>query len=253
MTDDAALLEAIRLHPDEDMPRLAYADWLEEDGQPERAEFIRVQVKLDRLATPEMKADRRWRDMRYSFYAPIDAIRHREYDLWREHGPMFAADLPGESRACLPGCQWSAGIGDQIQYWFNRGFVWKAMTTANRWLIHADAITAAHPIQRVTLTTRLYWQMRNYNAVLSDQVNFGPESRLCKPMHPDEIDRALRKGIDVALRHEWPGIAIEMPAELRAARWDHHEPMTAENVQRRLAADGTVDIHFGETTYTYRR
>src|SRR5262245_11913316 len=32
-------------HPDDDAPRLAYADWLEERGCQVRAEFIRVQVR----------------------------------------------------------------------------------------------------------------------------------------------------------------------------------------------------------------
>jgi uncharacterized protein (TIGR02996 family) len=46
MGTEAALLRAIRANPDEDTPRLAYADWLDEHDQPERAEFIRVQVQL---------------------------------------------------------------------------------------------------------------------------------------------------------------------------------------------------------------
>jgi uncharacterized protein (TIGR02996 family) len=35
--------------PDEDMPRLACADWFEENGEPERAEFIRLQIERSRL------------------------------------------------------------------------------------------------------------------------------------------------------------------------------------------------------------
>ncbi|MBP3960384.1 TIGR02996 domain-containing protein [Gemmata sp. G18] len=46
MSDEAALLRAIHTDPDDDTPRLVYADWLDEHGQPERAEFIRVQVEL---------------------------------------------------------------------------------------------------------------------------------------------------------------------------------------------------------------
>jgi uncharacterized protein (TIGR02996 family) len=46
MSDEAALLSAIIAHPDEDTPRLAYADWLTEHGDPDRAEFIRVQCRL---------------------------------------------------------------------------------------------------------------------------------------------------------------------------------------------------------------
>ncbi|QJX00112.1 TIGR02996 domain-containing protein [Frigoriglobus tundricola] len=46
MSDEAALLCAIHAEPDEDTPRLVYADWLDEHGRPERAEFIRVQTEL---------------------------------------------------------------------------------------------------------------------------------------------------------------------------------------------------------------
>ncbi len=47
--DHDAFLRAIHAHPDEDAPRLIYADWLEESGEPiwtHRAELIRVQVEL---------------------------------------------------------------------------------------------------------------------------------------------------------------------------------------------------------------
>ena len=41
---EADLLDAIDSHPDDDAPRLAHADWLETNGQMERAEFIRLQL-----------------------------------------------------------------------------------------------------------------------------------------------------------------------------------------------------------------
>jgi uncharacterized protein (TIGR02996 family) len=48
MTDpDAdALLRAIVRHPDDDTPRLVYADWLQENGRTEEGEFLRVQCRL---------------------------------------------------------------------------------------------------------------------------------------------------------------------------------------------------------------
>jgi uncharacterized protein (TIGR02996 family) len=52
VTDREALLAAILREPDEDMPRLAFADWLDENGEPERAEFIRVQCRLARMPAP---------------------------------------------------------------------------------------------------------------------------------------------------------------------------------------------------------
>jgi uncharacterized protein (TIGR02996 family) len=46
MTDEPALLAAVAAAPDDDTPRLVYADWLDDHGRPERAEFIRVQCRL---------------------------------------------------------------------------------------------------------------------------------------------------------------------------------------------------------------
>jgi uncharacterized protein (TIGR02996 family) len=45
---EAAFLQAILEQPDDDTPRLVYADWLEEHGQGERAEFIRLQIERAR-------------------------------------------------------------------------------------------------------------------------------------------------------------------------------------------------------------
>jgi uncharacterized protein (TIGR02996 family) len=62
MSEEAALLNAIRAHPDEDTPRLVYADWLQENDRPERAEFIRLQCAIARLpdSAPE-KAEKQTR------------------------------------------------------------------------------------------------------------------------------------------------------------------------------------------------
>jgi uncharacterized protein (TIGR02996 family) len=49
MTSDESFLAAIIESPDDDSPRLIYADWLEDHGQPDRAEFIRVACTLEKL------------------------------------------------------------------------------------------------------------------------------------------------------------------------------------------------------------
>src|SRR5437763_1336214 len=48
MPDAAAFLRMIAAAPDDDAPRLVYADWLEEHGDP-RGAFIRVQCALAAL------------------------------------------------------------------------------------------------------------------------------------------------------------------------------------------------------------
>ncbi|MBX9624891.1 MAG: TIGR02996 domain-containing protein [Gemmataceae bacterium] len=45
MGDGEPLLRAVCEHPDDDTPRLVLADWLEENGEPERAAFIRLQCQ----------------------------------------------------------------------------------------------------------------------------------------------------------------------------------------------------------------
>src|SRR5262245_6222744 len=50
-----ALLAAVREQPDDDLPRLAYADWLEEHGDAPRAKLIRLQVERARLPEGDSK------------------------------------------------------------------------------------------------------------------------------------------------------------------------------------------------------
>lgn len=52
------LLAAVKAAPADDLPRKVLADWLEENGEQERAEFIRVQVELakaEREPPPEVR------------------------------------------------------------------------------------------------------------------------------------------------------------------------------------------------------
>jgi uncharacterized protein (TIGR02996 family) len=90
MSDEAALLRAIGAHPDEDTPRLMYADWLDEHGRAERAEYIRVQVARQRkLATGEDDAQ----------------LYTREVELYRAHAPQWLRELmpPGYDAAIVSG------------------------------------------------------------------------------------------------------------------------------------------------------
>ncbi len=55
---EEGLLADIRDHPEDDAPRLIYADWLDEHGEPLRAELIRVQVALSHSAADDPGRDR---------------------------------------------------------------------------------------------------------------------------------------------------------------------------------------------------
>jgi uncharacterized protein (TIGR02996 family) len=43
---ERSLLDAVLENPDDDLPRLVYADYLDENGDPKRAEFIRAQIVI---------------------------------------------------------------------------------------------------------------------------------------------------------------------------------------------------------------
>src|SRR5262245_42897574 len=44
-----SLLADCKANPDEDAPRLVLADWLDDNGEPERAELVRIQVQWSGL------------------------------------------------------------------------------------------------------------------------------------------------------------------------------------------------------------
>ena len=51
--DRAAWLSAIRTRPDDDSLRLAFADWLQQQSEPDFANFIRLEIELDKLPKEE--------------------------------------------------------------------------------------------------------------------------------------------------------------------------------------------------------
>jgi uncharacterized protein (TIGR02996 family) len=102
MNDRDALLHAIAEHPEEDVPRLMYADWLEENGEPQRADFVRNQVELARLAPADPTG--------------YPLVRKNVRYL-NEFVPLWKSQLPQ-----LPGVTW----GD-----FNRGLIEEVQVDTN--------------------------------------------------------------------------------------------------------------------------
>jgi uncharacterized protein (TIGR02996 family) len=80
-TELQGLLAACQQAPDDDTPRLVLADWLEEHGEQERGDFIRVQVQRARLPA--------W-DQRQA------GLARREAVLLRRHGWEWQRPLAGQ-------------------------------------------------------------------------------------------------------------------------------------------------------------
>lgn len=80
MGDREALLRAVCENPDDDTPRLVFADWCEEHGERERAEFIRIQCELARGSVSDSRAA---------------DLRARESQLLDEFATLWAEPLRG--------------------------------------------------------------------------------------------------------------------------------------------------------------
>jgi len=101
-----ALYRAILDNPDDDSPRLVFADWLEENGEVARADFIRIQIELERLGQP---ADRcKFGTVRNPARLTADQLKRREElqkrekVLWQANEKVWKAELP-----VLKGIDWS--------------------------------------------------------------------------------------------------------------------------------------------------
>jgi uncharacterized protein (TIGR02996 family) len=146
----AALLADIVENPADDTPRLVYADWLDENGDGDRADFIRVQVALERPVAVGHDSGRivRRRDMAIS-----DALRRRERELllhnWTAWTPRLSET---HSFEVILSEEWTYSGTPAVL--FRRGFIAEVRCTLEQWLAHGPAATAGHPIEVVTLTDR---------------------------------------------------------------------------------------------------
>ncbi len=96
-------LKAICENPDDDTVRLVYADWLEENGDPERAEFIRLQI-----AVPDRPREF---DPRY---ARVEELRKLHSGKWRAEVPQVNGVTYGQFRR---------GFLDRVTFRNFQGFV----------------------------------------------------------------------------------------------------------------------------------
>ena len=130
MTHEEAFLADSIEHPDDDTPRMVYADWLDDHGQPERAEFIRVQVELE--------------PHRFEIDRPgVRELLTREEELLRLHEDDW---LGPEVAALRAGC----GVSGPGMYgpFFRRGLPEVAAMSLDELAEHGDALLAAHPTIR---------------------------------------------------------------------------------------------------------
>lgn len=203
---EAGLLAAVLENPADDGVRLVYADWLDEHGgQPERAEFIRVQCRLAVLDHELMSNE----DCEHS---DCPGCAERRHLLGREQAILFATSAQrhptlGERHNLffwaidlIEAVPQGATYTDHLR--FRRGFVEGIACTAEFWLAHADNVLSVHPIREVTLTP---------DAIIDgDSIGLSDRNTLT-------IDPMLGQKL---LKLEWPGITFRLPAVQPAfPRW----------------------------------
>jgi uncharacterized protein (TIGR02996 family) len=156
---EPSLLAAVLGCPEDDAPRLIYADWLEDQNQSARADFIRTQIKLYRVGEvalpsghvairtgcPEDDALRRQLIQRERAL-----FRRENIDLW-SYVPWVPHDWTMTCHARLIGFRVSSREGQQdIWHWFGRGFVEEIELSAES-LPYLDLILACQPVTSVRI------------------------------------------------------------------------------------------------------
>jgi len=150
MTDADAFLQTILDHPDDDVPRLIFADWLEEHGDGDRAEFIRAQ--LERHALPPHTARH-------------DELLARETSLLRRNGHQWLQPIrqalgnpapPGRVRRAVEaalGRREVTSLGWHLKHGveFQRGFVHRLSLTTAALNTYGDALVRLAPIDEMIL------------------------------------------------------------------------------------------------------
>ena len=123
MTDGPAFFRAIEAQPDDDTPRLVYADWLDEnatsDADRARAEFIRVQCELARDPMGDRKT----------------ALAARAYELLNEYREQWSSAYP------FPLAR---------HHGYVRGFILPDLPAAD-FAKHGEALAAVTPLNVVRL------------------------------------------------------------------------------------------------------
>jgi uncharacterized protein (TIGR02996 family) len=118
--DHTVFRQAIVEAPEEEAHRLVYADWLDDEGDSDRAEFIRAQVMHARLPWWDPKAR---------------ALTARENVLLENHRAAWAGRIAGMV----------------LKYTFCRGFIEDVALSPVQFLQHGEDLLALEPIRRVRL------------------------------------------------------------------------------------------------------
>jgi uncharacterized protein (TIGR02996 family) len=118
MASEEGFIAAIAESPDDEAPCLVFADWLEERGDTDRSDFIRLQCQLARMDP----ADVRYPDLHL-----------RQLELLAAHEQEWLGE-------------WSRRL---VRWEFKRGLLHSVTVTPEPFLQHGNDLFARHPVGRV--------------------------------------------------------------------------------------------------------
>jgi uncharacterized protein (TIGR02996 family) len=192
--EERALLDAVIAHPDEDAVRLVYADWLQEHDRPERAEYIRLSIRLANLRYGEENFDSEV----VRLLARRRPLVERYYKTWqRDFGSRFPANR-------------------DVSFIFQRGFVEEVRCSVKYYLDNAERISRDAPIR---------WFWPNALAPISARrLTASPWIGLLRGIRIFDRERVLvLLGCDAPgvraldFSHRWPGGGDWNPVAVRMA------------------------------------
>lgn len=182
------LLDDVVANPGDYAPRLVMADWLEDHSQPERAEFIRVQIAMENLragcvcgtcVNRRGGAQQHHNGKCVLDYSENRHLRVREQELFslRQSPPKDNAymadrwaDVPGWLAVthCGVGPFWMypqfPPYGYSLGFEFRAGFVEVIERDLSAWLEHDLTLLKYHPVREARATGKEPIVDRDYSA-----------------------------------------------------------------------------------------
>lgn len=247
--DELAFLRAIRAAPGDDLPRLAFADWLEEHagevvcerckGKKRRLVRVRAAGGLGAevmgkcptcSGTGRVPDSNRARAefIRLGCQRATRAVRRRRRELLKANRygwcPLLGEDLFVRSAGPELYVLRKGSHERLARLSFRRGFVASVECRAAVWLAHGDAVRERHPVERVRLAD---WPEVDWPELRTARRDDGrgsyrvgwrldgdPDPDWCLPF--EELDRAARAApcksqIQLVCEARWPGVAFEIP------------------------------------------
>ena len=164
MSDLDGLLAAVLTEPECDTARLVVSDWYEENGQADRAEFIRLQIALAKLPQNPVCTSAKPSD--YCMDPDCELVQKnqmtwRAEELWADHrlnggpDPWFGGKIAGIKHNALYLSTYDKPVisarfrRQYIEFQLVRGFIGRVKCDVSQWHGIGRKLVARYPIRDV--------------------------------------------------------------------------------------------------------